>query len=141
MQTNSAQVIAFSTSYEARQLVQDWCEAVRQRNADMITALYGDDASLIATLQNNVLRTPLDIHRYFTMLTQREDLRVTILEHDFRMLTGQTALHTGWYVFHFTEEGQEVELPARYSFVTQPCDGHWQIVHHHSSQLPIMTSP
>ncbi len=71
MQTNTAQIIAFDAAYSARELVQDWCEAIRRRNADKITELYSEDAVLIATLQNKALRSPLDIHRYFTLLVQR----------------------------------------------------------------------
>lgn len=123
----------------ARELVTQWCEAIGMRNPDRITELYSDDAVLISTLNNDALRSLLAIHKYFSMLTQRADLRVTMLEQDCRMIDANTAMLTGSYVFRFTENDAEVKLPARYTFICQQRDLQWRILHHHSSQLPQVT--
>ena len=136
LHSHQAQILDFDTAHAARELVNEWCEAIRQRNADAITELYSDDAILIPTLQTGMLQSPLAIHRYFTMLAQRDDLRVTVLEHDCRMIDASTAMHTGSYVFRFTQHHEEMKLPARFSFIAQQKDGRWMILHHHSSQFP-----
>lgn len=135
-QSQSANVLAFDQQFAAKEVLTQWMEALKRRSADALTDLYSDQAVLIPTLAPDLQRSPLALHKYFTMLTAREALRVVLLQEDFRMLGKNAAIHAGIYRFEFQDETGEQSLPARFTFVYAREGTEWKILHHHSSQLP-----
>jgi hypothetical protein len=49
---------------------------------------------------------------------------------------GNMAVNTGRYTLSYTQEGEEVVVPARFTFTYQLQGGKWIIVDHHSSAVP-----
>ena len=46
------------------------------------------------------------------------------------------ATNDGRYELSYTQEGEEVSIPARFTFVYQLQNGQWKIVGQHASQMP-----
>jgi hypothetical protein len=52
------------------------------------------------------------------------------------VLAGDAVAFTGFYEFSRTRDGEQVVIPARFTFIVVRRDGDWKIVHHHSSARP-----
>ena len=135
-QTQSSNILAFDQQFAAKEVLSLWMEALQRRSADALTELYSDQAVLIPTLAPDLQRSPHALHQYFTMLTTREELRVVLLQEDFRMLGKNAAIHAGIYRFEFRDDAGKQCLPARFTFIYGREGAEWKILHHHSSQLP-----
>lgn len=135
-QSQSSNVLAFDQQFAAKEVLSHWMEALQRRSAEALTELYSDEAVLIPTLADELQRSPHALHRYFSMLTARDELRVVLLQEDFRMLGRHHAIHAGIYRFEFRNEEGRQSLPARFTFVYSREGNEWKILHHHSSQLP-----
>jgi uncharacterized protein (TIGR02246 family) len=113
-----------------------WGEALTSRNPETITALYDQDAVLLATF-TNVVEGEDAIRAYFEGLTKNDALTVRFQEQDIKVFGPSGASNTGTYTFSFNDaSGNPVSVPARYSFVYEKIGGEWQIVSHHSSKNP-----
>ncbi len=113
---------------------QNWAKALSSNNPQKIAAMYADGALLYATFENQ-LDTPEGIQGYFAKLMKHQDLAVKFNKQNIRMF-GDTAVNSGFYTFSYIDEGHEVEVPARYTFVFAHEGKSWLIVDHHSSTLP-----
>lgn len=113
---------------------QTWAKALSSNNPKKITALYADGALLYATFENQ-LDTSEGIQGYFTKLMKHQDLAVKFTKQNIRMF-GETAVNSGFYTFSYMDDGHEVQVPARYTFVFTHEGKNWLIVDHHSSTLP-----
>ena len=52
------------------------------------------------------------------------------------MLDQTTAIDAGVYVFTLTQDGEQRQVEARYTFVYELRGNTWLIVNHHSSGMP-----
>lgn len=97
--------------------------------------LYRPRGVLLATFEE-IVRGRDNITEYFDGLTCLEDLSVELTL--FRAGgEGNTVWATGLYTFSYTEDGQIVEVPARYTYVWRANrKGVFRIVTHHSSVTP-----
>jgi uncharacterized membrane protein YqiK len=121
---------------EIHAALQEWTEALENgRGETAIAALYDKDATVLATFDPKPLETPAEIATYFHKLTQNPELKAT-LQSEKIDLFGDAAVASGLYTFSFKKGGQQVELPARYTFVYRKTPHGWAIVRHHSSALP-----
>lgn len=113
-----------------------WRQALSSGKADNVVTLYDTDAILLATLSATPLTTQQERRDYFTKLTARPKLAVTVDKEYLKVLDDTTAVISGLYTFHFEENGNMMALPARYTFVYEKKNGQWLITDHHSSKLP-----
>ncbi|MGL5075058.1 MAG: SgcJ/EcaC family oxidoreductase [Waterburya sp.] len=118
-----------------KELGTDWGTALASGDANQITALYAQEAVLLATF-NDELNTPDEIKNYFIGLTQKPDLKVVFNTENVQVLDDDTVTNSGLYTFSYTENGKTVEVPARYTFLYEKKDDRWMIVKHHSSVRP-----
>ena len=111
-----------------------WQEALSSGDENNITKLYHPDAVLWGTLSPDLRNTPELIGGYFKRFATLHDIKVEFGDHDIRELD-KVAVNTGYYTFSWKEDGKEITVPARYSFVYVHED-EWLIIDHHSSVIP-----
>jgi uncharacterized protein (TIGR02246 family) len=111
---------------------QAWVAAYDSRDPARITALYDPEAVFWGTSAKTVSASPGAIAEYFKDAGKRPNARVTLGEQHIRVY-GDVAVNTGYYTFSDVRDGQNVSIPARYTFVYRHRDGKWWIVDHHSS--------
>jgi uncharacterized protein (TIGR02246 family) len=133
--THYASSIQTVSHDEVKILGQDWGTALASEDANQMTALYDNEAVLLATF-NDELDTAEEIEKYFIGLLQKPDLKVVFNNQNVRVLDDNTATNSGLYTFSFTENGKTVKVPARYTFLYEKKGDRWMIVEHHSSTRP-----
>ncbi|MEZ5691798.1 MAG: DUF4440 domain-containing protein [Rickettsiales bacterium] len=114
----------------------DWKQAVEGKSVDKILSLYDKDAIMISTFVLQPMTKREELVGYYKKVIENPDVRVKIEDTHPRQF-GDMAVNTGKYVLSYTQEGEEVVVPARFSFVYQLRDGKWIIVDHHSSAVPV----
>lgn len=112
-----------------------WKQAVEGGDADAILALYDRNAIMISTFVQQPITRRAELLAYYKKVVANPDVRVEIQETHPRRF-GNVAVNTGRYTLSYTQEGEEVVVPARFSFVYQLQGGRWVIVDHHSSAVP-----
>lgn len=103
---------------------------------DQIMALYAPDAIMISTFAQDPLTKREQIEEFFQMVVVNPDIDVKILESHPRTYD-QLATNSGRYALSYTQDGESVTIPARFTFVYKLENGKWMIVEHHSSRMPV----
>jgi uncharacterized protein (TIGR02246 family) len=114
-----------------------WVNAIQTANCQgtVVSSLYTKDGVLLATFNDQVVGRKA-ITNYFDGLTCNDELRVQTDEFT-STRDGDVAWATGLYTFSFNDDdGQRVEVPARYTFVFEKRKNGWKIANHHSSIRP-----
>ncbi len=120
---------------EVSSALDAWTQAVEGGDAQAIVALYDKSAIMISTFVQQPITKNSDLLSYYKKVVANPDVRVEILETHPRRF-GNMAVNTGRYTLSYTQEGEEVVVPARFSFVYQLQGARWVIVDHHSSAIP-----
>jgi hypothetical protein len=120
-------------------VLNTWMQAVNQKDIESLVALYDQNAVLIPTFSNRLLRKPSDIREYFIRLGSREDLSVALHEKTLVVQLVKHDLHalSGIYCWRFAIDGEMFDFEARFSYVLDLSLSS-PIIHHHSSQIPRM---
>lgn len=118
--------------------ILEWKTAVESGNAQAIADLYDKNAIMISTFVQMPITRHGDLLAYYKKVVANPDVHVEIEETHPRQF-GNMAVNTGRYTLSYTQEGEEVSTPARFSFVYQLQNGKWIIVDHHSSRVPTPT--
>ena len=101
-----------------------------------VTALFANDAVLLATVSNTFRTTPEEITDYFAhFLLNRPVARID--ESSVR-LGCDAAARFGTWTIDLTDPktGSKSVVPARFTFIYRFEDGRWLIDHLHSSKMP-----
>jgi hypothetical protein len=119
--------------------LKQWMDAVNNGDIDTLLNLYADNAILIPTFSNRILKTAADRQEYFERLATRDDLSVALHEKTLveQLVNGPIATLSGIYCWRFAIDGQLLNFEARFSYVFD-MDSANPIIHHHSSQIPRM---
>jgi hypothetical protein len=116
--------------------LQRWVETLGSGKGEApIAALYAPDAILLSTFDPKPLETPAEIAAYFHKLTQNPNLKATVQTEKIHTFADGGA-DSGLYTFSYTKDGNEVRVPARFTFVFHRTTAGWLIVSHHSSVVP-----
>lgn len=122
----------------AEQLFQLWASTLATSECDDGAAmgdLYRTRGILLATFEE-IVEGRANITDYFDGLTCLEDLSVEASQFTAGG-SGRLLWAAGTYTFSFIEDGQIVEVPARFTYVWRANrNGVYRIVNHHSSQTP-----
>ncbi len=113
-----------------------WKEAVEGGNVDAIMKLYDKHAIMISTFAQDPLTKREQIEGYFKRVIVNPDIKVEIEDTHPRTF-GTMAVNSGRYTLSYTQEGEQVTIPARFSFVYSLEGGKWLIVDQHSSRVPL----
>lgn len=131
--TQSAQSAA---APDVKEALLEWKTSVEAADMDAIMALYAQDAIMISTFAQKPLTERKQIEGFFQMVVVNPDIKVEILESHPRTYD-KMATNSGRYALSYTQEGEQVVVPARYTFVYKLDNGKWMVVEHHSSRMPV----
>lgn len=106
------------------------------KNPDTVTALFDDDAVLLATVSNTPRKDPAQVRDYFVKFLQNSP--VGKIDTTTVKSGCDWALRMGTWTVTLTDPktGAKNDLKARYTFLYQFEDGQWKIEHLHSSAMP-----
>lgn len=119
-----------------REALTQWSAAVESRDVNKIMALYDKHAVMISTFVQNPMTTRADITAYFKRVVSNPDVKVMIEDAHPRIF-GTTGVISGRYTLSYTQDGEPVTIPARFSFTYVQENGKWMIVDQHSSRVPL----
>lgn len=120
-------------------LFTEWNAALATGDPQKVADRYAADAVLLPTVSNKVRTDRAGIVDYFTHFLRNKP-RGEIKKSYLNVLDPATAIDTGVYVFTLTQDGEQRQVEARYTFVYELRDGRWLIVNHHSSAMPEQTT-
>ncbi len=115
-------------------------DAWATKNPDTVTALFGKDAVLLATVSNKPRTTAPEIRDYFVSFLKNSPVgTITSSNID---LGCNMATRVGTWTVTFTnaDTGAKTDVLARYTFIYKYEGGKWMIDHLHSSMLPEKTA-
>jgi len=148
MEPLTAAILGGGTYYVVNQLIQPtlsphqtqaltrmWLNTVCGRDPRAVTNLYAPHGVLVGTVFQRIKQGHREIKSYFDTFLAKDGLCGNITS-DYTEEHGGIAIHTGTYTFQWTENGQRVEVPARFTFVWKKTPKGWKILNHHSSALP-----
>ncbi len=115
-----------------------WKQALLTREPRNVASLYADNATLLPTLAQKVMTDRESITSYFAFFDTFHPSVSKIVEEHVIKISDDSYVHCGIYRFHLTRDAQEHEVDARFSMVWKKVDGAWWILHHHSSQVPVI---
>jgi hypothetical protein len=113
-----------------------WVSAIEGGTAEPIVKLYDKNAIMISTFMQHPITKRDALLGYYKKVVANPDVKVEVSEtypRDF----GNFAVNTGQYTLSYTQDGETVSVPARFSFTYILRDGKWLIVDHHSSKVPL----
>lgn len=117
-------------------LLEQWKAAVESASISNIMKLYDKNALMISTFAQDPLTTREQIADYYKKIVANPDIKVGI-EDTHPRLFGDVAVNSGRYTISYTQEGESIVIPARFTFVYVMQDGQWKIVEQHSSRVPL----
>ena len=112
-------------------LFDEWNSALQTGDPKKVAALYATNGILLPIVSNRVRHNHEEIADYFVHFLAKKPVG-KIDEANVRTF-GQIAINSGVYSFTF-EDGSVV--PARFTFVYRWNGERWEIIEHHSSQMP-----
>ena len=106
------------------------------KDPDRVTALFDQDAVLLATLAGTPRTDPAGIRDYFVEFLQKSP--VATLDSSTIKSGCNWALRAGAWTVNLTDKdtGAKSAVKARYTFLYQYQQGAWKIEHLHSSVMP-----
>lgn len=106
------------------------------KSPDKVTALFDDDAVLLATVANAPRTDHTSIRDYFVSFLKNSP--VGKIDTTTIKAGCDWALRAGTWTVTLTDpaNGKKTDVKARYSFLYQLEDGKWKIEHLHSSAMP-----
>ena len=116
---------------ELTALFDEWNSALQTGNPDNVAVLYASNAILLPTMSNRVRHNREEIKDYFVHFLLNG--KVAAIDESNLRTFGQLAINSGVYTFSF-KDGTSVQ--ARFTFVYRWNGERWQIIEHHSSQMP-----
>ncbi|TNC09854.1 SgcJ/EcaC family oxidoreductase [Methylobacterium terricola] len=124
------------TQRQIEDLFDRWNKSLATLDPVKVAANYAPDAVLLPTVSNTPRTDPAMIQDYFVHFLEKHPQGV-INTHTIR-IGCNLATDVGTYTFLIDGKnpGEQVVVPARYSFVYVRKDGEWLIAHHHSSAMP-----
>ena len=115
--------------------LKEWVAAVESGNAEKVVALYDENAIFFSTFAVKPMKTQGERLAYYKKVVAESDIRIDIVESHPHVF-GNVGINSGLYTFHYTQDGEPVTVPARFSFTYLRLDDKWRIIDHHSSKIP-----
>lgn len=118
----------------AQDLFDTWNNALQTGNPKRVAQLYWDDGVLLPTVSNVPRVNHAEIEDYFHHFLESKPFG-TIVSRNLKQGCNKLT-DAGIYEFKITKNGEQMVVPARYTFVYEFRNGKWKISHHHSSMMP-----
>jgi len=122
---------------EPIQILESWMQAVNTGDLAGLLSLYDENAILIPTFSNRILKGRSNLQPYFEKLASKDDLSIALHEKTLVIAPVGENLTTlsGIYNWRFAVDGEILNFEARFSYVIDASKDA-AILHHHSSQIP-----
>jgi uncharacterized protein (TIGR02246 family) len=120
---------------DAYSAVERWAVAFNSGDVEKTVACYTPDALVLGTASPSLASKPDDLRAYFGAASAAK-FQVKLGESSAIVLSSDTVAFTGFYDFSRPRDGEQVVIPARFTFLVVKRNGDWKIVHHHSSLRP-----
>lgn len=117
-------------------MLTKWVAAVESGDAQKVVALYDNDAIFFSTFAIKPMKTQAERLAYYRKAVAEPDVKIDIVE-SHPHIFGDVAVNSGLYTFHYTQDGEPMEIPARFTFTYMLKGGEWVIIDHHSSRVPL----
>ena len=139
-----ALVLFSSTAFAAEappvgEALNQWKAAVETGSVDKVLATYDKDAIMFSVFAVKPLETPKELRAYYKKVVENPDISVKVTETHPRQY-GDIGVNSGLYTLSYTQDGEMVTIPSRFTFVYILKGGKWLIVDHHSSKVPLAES-
>lgn len=123
---------------DVENVIDRWAAAFATLDGARSVAVYADDARLWGTIAQEPNVGHAAIRAYFDSGRQRAKARHVVIGDHATRVYGTTAVSSGRYDFHSVlHDGASTVRRARFSMTFVQRDGRWQIVDHHSSEVPL----
>ena len=121
----------------AKELYFSWINHVENATtAEEIVSLYLDNSILIPTFSPDLCVNKQQKIDYFQNLLTKKNIKITT-EKLICQDSSACLVCSGLYTFHYTDQNRRFSRSARFTFIFKKNqDTAWQILHHHSSELP-----
>ena len=121
---------------QVESLFTDFNKAWATKNPDTVTALFDNDAVLLATVASRPRTTPADIRDYFVSFLKGSP--VGRIDTSTIKAGCNWAMRAGTWTVTLTnaDTGAKTDVNARYTFLYQYDAGVWEIEHLHRSVVP-----
>lgn len=118
-------------------ILERWIEYVNKLEVDNVVGLYDGASTILPTFSPHSLSTPQHIREYFTQLSTRKNISVTIHNETLRKheIGENKYVLVGIYSFIFMVDDVSLTFPSRFTFILD-LSKEKPILHHHSSQIP-----
>jgi uncharacterized protein (TIGR02246 family) len=114
--------------------IQFWLDTLCQHDPEAVVNLYIPEGVLLGTLAENIKYGRPEIRTYFdTFVTKKPCGVITSMS---SVTYDSVAVVNGTYLFELEENGESLQVPARFTFVLVMREGGWLIDTHHSSAQP-----
>lgn len=118
------------------QVLDFWMQAMNGANLTSLLSLYDDNAVLIPTFSNRIIKGRSNLRPYFEKLVGRDNLSIALHEKTLIVeLVGEyLATLSGIYNWRFAVDSEVLNFEARFSYLID-ASKESPILHHHSSQI------
>lgn len=115
-----------------------WDSALQTGDPLQVAALYNEHLTLLPTMATQVIHDRAGAVAYFTFFGSFHPTVEMMQEHTVP-ITEDSYLHCGVYRFVVdTPEGKREPLDARFTMLWKKNGDTWEILHHHSSRIPVV---
>lgn len=114
---------------------EKWNQSLATGEADVVADMYSDDATFLPTVSGDFKRGKKGAAEYFVHFLEKNPTG-SIVEDDVRLIGEDTYVHAGIYEFELGSQDDRNVVAARFTFIWKNENGHWTIIHHHSSVRP-----
>ena len=116
-----------------------WKDFLHARDLNRMSGLYSKDTIFFPTMQGEFLDHD-GVFLYFESFMDQQPT-VKIIQDQWEILSDITYLHAGFYNFKIIKNDDVISIQARFTFIWKNINHNkWQIMHHHSSVLPVKES-
>ena len=112
-----------------------WMQRVCSGSIPYVLSLYTEQAVLVPTYSRAILQGHRQLGAYFHDFMGKEGLCGTI-DGLITQSIGEAQVYSGFYTFHWTEQGVPKKVGARFTYVVVPTANGPRILTHHSSEVP-----
>ena len=113
-----------------------WNKALLSKNPNEVAKLYAENFRFLPTFSDKLISNDRNaLNSYFEHFVQQSP-KAKIVEEAFGFLGNDVYEHTGKYDFEVGSKGSSKTIHARFTYIWKN-NGKWQIVCHHSSELPV----
>ena len=120
---------------DVKAALTEWVDAIEVGDVEKVVSLYDRDSTMLSAFAIDPITSHKGLREYYKKVVNEPEIDITVTAQDVRIFDN-VAVNTGLYTFHWVQDGEAMDIPARFSFVYVLKNGKWSIISHHSSRVP-----